>query len=70
MIFETDRFYSSCELHPAVLPFDFTLQTLAPKAHSSAQKSHSLSFKRASRKSTGDIIFLQSAGGGNVALLE
>lgn len=56
MIIKKDCFYSSCELHPAVLPFDFPVQTLAPKAHASAQKSHNPSFKQTSSKSTGDII--------------
>lgn len=38
------------------LIFFFSVQTLAPKAHASAQKSLIPSFKQASSKSTGDII--------------
>lgn len=43
-------------LLPSVLAFDFTVQTLAPKAHARAQRSHFPGFKQASSKSTGDII--------------
>lgn len=46
----------SFTLPPSVLPFDFTVQTLAPKTHDSAQKYRFPSFKQASSKSTGDII--------------
>lgn len=35
-------------LFPSVLPFDFTVQTLAPKTQTSAQKSHFSSFKQTS----------------------
>ena len=59
-------------LLPSVLPFDFTVQTLAPKTHVGAQKSHFPSLQKASSKSTGDIIvtlfFLQSMVCANVVL--